>query len=74
MVDEKFELGDVVELKSGRLKMTFTELGTYVSGELYVHCSWPVRDKQDGGTLNPATLKKAERQSGGVAPAIGAED
>ena len=74
MADEKFDSGNIVELKSGGPKMSITELGIHKSGKPYVHRSCFVGNKKDGGIFISATLKSVEKHGGSIAPTIGVED
>ena len=45
------QVGDVVRLKSGGPKMTVTEVGETMTGEMTVWCAWFVSTKQERGSF-----------------------
>jgi uncharacterized protein YodC (DUF2158 family) len=50
-MDRDFEIGDVVRLRSGGPKMTVTEVGETLSGQMSVWCTWFVGTRQETGTF-----------------------
>ena len=58
-MSEQFEVGDVVQLKSGSEKMTVEEID---DGE--VSCVWFVGNLPQRASFPSTTLKKAESSSG----------
>ena len=55
----QFQVGDVVQLKSGGPKMTVTQVGNH---EIYgptVWCAWFVGTKKENDTFPPGSLAKA---------------
>ena len=54
-----FQVGDVVQLKSGGLKMTVTEVGIF-EGKDTVWCSYTYRAKQERTNYSPEALKLAD--------------
>jgi uncharacterized protein YodC (DUF2158 family) len=53
-----FKVGDVVQLKSGGLKMTVTDVGIF-EGVDTVWCSWTDGKKQKRSNFPPDALKSA---------------
>jgi uncharacterized protein YodC (DUF2158 family) len=54
---EKFEIGEVVCLKSGGPKMTVDGMGEYSEG-FRISCVWFEGSKKFNGVFHPATLEK----------------
>ncbi|MGP0019213.1 MAG: YodC family protein [Candidatus Sulfotelmatobacter sp.] len=55
----QFQVGDVVQLKSGGLKMIVTDVGDF-EGKPTVWCSWTYRKDQKRSNYPPEALKLAE--------------
>jgi uncharacterized protein YodC (DUF2158 family) len=55
----EFKVGDVVQLKSGGLRMTVTDVAVF-EAKPTVCCSWTYRGKQQRGNYPPEALKLAE--------------
>jgi uncharacterized protein YodC (DUF2158 family) len=61
MADEKFNIGDVVQLKSGGPKMTVTHVGQMATGgtTLTAWCAWFDGTKEMSGTFPVGALNRA---------------
>jgi len=55
-MSSQFQVGDVVQLKSGGLKMTVTDVGDF-EGKPTVWCSWTYRNDQNRSNYPPEALK-----------------
>ncbi len=58
-MSDTFEIGEIVQLKSGGPKMTVARI-EIVGGEIV--CYWFAGAKREFGSFEPATLKRPEQE------------
>ena len=57
-MSDTFEIGDVVQLKSGGPKLTVAK----IESDGRVYCYWFAGAKREHGTFGPETLKRPEQE------------
>ena len=63
----QFKKGDVVELKSGGMKMTVSKVNeANADGDIMIACVWFDKGKQDGGLFDSSLLQTPSRPVVGV--------
>ena len=55
---QKFQVGEIVQLKSGGPRMTVEEVGSAVLGGDTVHCRWFAGAKLQDGHFIPESLER----------------